>query len=194
VKRILAKALASAFIPLFDAWAVDLYREADFRPLTADARAWRSGDSLTVLVMETSSAATTADTSAKRKTDAGLGGTWDFGPSTRKGDASLNASNGFNGAARTQRAGKLLAQITVAVTAVEANGDLRIAGEQLLDINEEQQRIRIEGRVRRTDIGENNAVVSNRIADAKIFYTGQGVLSEGQRPGLIHRVLTWLGL
>ena len=40
----------------------------------------------------------------------------------------------------------------------------------------------------------NNSVVSNRIADAKIHYVGDGVLADGQKPGLITRVLTWLGL
>ena len=80
------------------------------------------------------------------------------------------------------------------MTGIEPNGDLRVAGDQLVDINDEQQKIRIEGRVRRHDIGENNAVVSNRIAEAKIYYSGEGTLSEGQRPGFLSRVLTWLGL
>jgi flagellar L-ring protein precursor FlgH len=96
--------------------------------------------------------------------------------------------------ARTQRAGRLLAQITVSVVALEPNGDLQIAGEQLLEVNNEKQMIRLEGHVRPQDIGENNAVVSNRIANASIHYVGDGVLAEGQRPGWITRVLTWMGL
>lgn len=186
--------MAAALLGASASGAVDLYREGDYRPLTADARAHRVGDSLTVLVMETSSAASTADTTSKRKTDLGITGLWDVGLSTKKGEIALDANNGFGGAARTQRSGRLLAQITVTVTGIEPNGDLRVAGDQLVDINDEQQKIRIEGRVRRHDIGENNAVVSNRIAEAKIYYSGEGTLSEGQRPGFLSRVLTWLGL
>ena len=80
------------------------------------------------------------------------------------------------------------------VVGIEPNGDLRIAGDQLLEVNDEKQMISLEGKVRPEDVSENNSVVSNRIADAKIHYVGDGVLADGQKPGLITRVLTWLGL
>ena len=64
----------------------------------------------------------------------------------------------------------------------------------MLEVQDEQQRIRLEGRVRSQDIGENNSVVSNRIAEARIQYVGDGPLAAGQKVGLITRVLTWLGL
>ncbi|HWI12293.1 MAG TPA: flagellar basal body L-ring protein FlgH, partial [Burkholderiaceae bacterium] len=131
---------------------------------------------------------------AKRKTDVGIAAVSDVGRFTRKGEISGNINNDFSGVARTQRAGKLLAQLTVTVVAIDPNGDLRIAGEQLLEVNDEKQMIRLEGKVRSEDIGDNNSVVSNRIADAKIHYVGDGVLADGQKPGLITRILTWLGL
>ena len=77
---------------------------------------------------------------------------------------------------------------------IEANGDLRVAGEQVVEVNNEEQMIRLEGRVRPHDISETNAVVSSRIADARIQYVGDGVLAEGQRQGWITKVLTWMGL
>lgn len=174
--------------------AADLYRDGDYRPLTADIRAARVGDSLTVLVLESSSAASSADTNSRRRAEAGLAGVLETTPRTERGQLSLNTTNNFDGGARTQRAGKLLAQLTVTVVGVEPNGDLRIAGDQLVDVNDEQQKIKLEGRVRRQDINENNAVVSSRIADARIYYSGEGVLADGQRPGLITKVLRWLGL
>jgi len=174
--------------------AADLYQEATYRSIVADVKAHRLGDSLTVLVMETSSAASTADTNAKRATDVSIHALSDVGRFTRKGEMGANVNNDFSGVARTQRAGKLLAQITVTVVGVEPNGDLRIAGEQLLEVNDEKQMISLEGKVRPEDVSENNSVVSNRIADAKIHYVGDGVLADGQKPGLITRVLTWLGL
>lgn len=174
--------------------AADLFREGEYRPLTADSRAYRLGDTLTVLVVETSSASSTADTGTKRNTEAAISGSVQTRTVDRRTEAQLGIDNNFTGGARTARAGKLLAQISVSVVAVEPNGDLRIAGDQLLDINDEQQKIRIEGRVRRQDIGENNAVVSSRLAEARIYYSGEGVLAEGQRPGLVAKVLRWLGL
>lgn len=189
VSMVLCASLASA-----PAWAADLYQEGQYRALAADVKAHRVGDSLTVLVMETSSAAATADTSARRKTDVGMTALVDVGRHTRAGEINAHVNNDFNGAAKTQRAGRLLAQLTVSVVAIEPNGDLRVAGEQTLEVNDEQQKIRLEGRVRPQDIGDNNAVVSNRIADARIQYAGDGVLADGQKTSLITKVLTWLGL
>jgi flagellar L-ring protein FlgH len=195
MKRCLATACAvTVTLAAAPALAVDLYQEQQYRPLVADARARHIGDSITVQVLETSSASASADTNTKRQTEAGIGGTWDIGPSTRTGSAKGNISNDFKGGARTQRAGRLLASLTVTVVGVEANGDLRIAGEQVLEVNNEEQMIRLEGRVRPQDISENNAVVSTRIADARIQYVGDGVLAEGQRQGWITKALTWLGL
>src|SRR3990167_8568206 len=111
------------------AWSADLYQEGQYRSLVGDVKAYRVGDSLTVLVMETSSAAQTADTTAKRKTDVGMNAVVDVGRQNRAGEINGHVNNDFSGAARTQRAGKLLAQITVTVMAVEANGDLRVSGE-----------------------------------------------------------------
>jgi flagellar L-ring protein precursor FlgH len=186
--------LIAALASTAGAWSADLYQEGQYRSLVGDVKAHRVGDSLTVMVLETSSAASTADTSAKRKTDAAVTGVVDIGSRRRTGEIAGQVHNDFSGVARTQRAGRLLAQITVSVTAVEENGDLRVAGEQLVEVNDEQQKIRLEGKVRPQDIGENNAVVSSRIADARIHYVGDGVLAEGQRPGWITRMLTWLGL
>jgi flagellar L-ring protein precursor FlgH len=192
--RLASLALTLCLAGAWPAAAVDLYREGEYRPLTADARAFRVGDTLSVLVVETSSASSSADTGTRRNTDAALSGSVQTRSVDRRGEVTLAADNNFTGGARTARAGKLLAQIAVTVVGVEPNGDLRISGEQLLDVNDEQQRIRIEGRVRRNDIGESNSVVSSRIADARIYYSGEGVLAEGQRPGWITRVLRWLGL
>lgn len=188
---VIALATAQAGAP---AWSADLYQEGRFRSLVADVKAHRAGDNLTVLVMETSSAAASADTSTQRSTEASVAGVIDLRGPRRTGSLSGQISNDFSGGARTQRAGRLLAQLTVSVIAVEPNGDLRVAGEQTLEVNNEQQLIRLEGKVRPQDIGENNSVLSSRIADARITYVGEGALAEGQRVSLVTRILTWLGL
>jgi flagellar L-ring protein precursor FlgH len=84
--------------------------------------------------------------------------------------------------------------LTVTVKGVAENGDLLIAGEQLLEINNERQQIKVEGRVRPHDISDVNTVLSTRIADAKISYVGDGDLADRQRPSWWHRLLTWFGL
>ncbi|WP_332879663.1 flagellar basal body L-ring protein FlgH [Massilia sp. S19_KUP03_FR1] len=174
----------------FPAAADDLYNEKTFRPLAADKRAHLPGDVLTVLIYENSSATTSADTTLKRSNDVSLRANAD----QHSHAAAVGMGNDFNGGGSVQRQGKLLAQMSVSVTGVAPNGDLLVAGEQLLEINSDRQRIRVEGRVRPLDITEANAVLSSRLADAKISYLGDGDLSNRQRPGLWSRLFNWVGL
>ncbi len=171
--------------------AQSLYDEKTYRPLTADNKAFRVGDVLTVQVLENSAAQVNADTGTRRGNN--LRGELDrpkLGPVT----VGLGISGDFDGGGRTTRAGKLLAQLSVTVREVYPNGDLRVSGEQLLLINDEQQRIDLEGRVRPLDISDGNVVVSSRLADARITYVGQGELAERQRPAWWRKVFDWLGL
>lgn len=171
--------------------AVSLYDEASYRALTSDRRAQRPGDLLTVMVFESASASASTDTSTGKSGGLGLGLETNFTPGRT---AKLSLSEDFSGRGRIQRSGKLAAQLTVVVRSVEANGDLIVSGQQLLRVNDERQEIVLAGRVRPSDIGENNTVSSSRLADAQISYVGDGTLSEKQSPGVISRVLSWLGL
>lgn len=186
--------LLALLTPAQAASAADLYREDQYRALLADQRARRVGDLLTVQVLENASASATADLRSQRKHDASLGVSAQDSQRPYRAGLGANLSDSHDGSARTQRAGRVLAQITVTVTSVEPNGDLRIRGEQQLELNGEQQRIGIEGRVRPQDINDTNTVVSSRLADARIRYLGDGVLAEAQRPGWLSRVMRWLGL
>jgi flagellar L-ring protein precursor FlgH len=107
--------------------------------------------------------------------------------------AAVSANNDFGGGGTVQRQGKLLAQMSVSVVGVAANGDLLVAGEQVLEINSDRQKIRVEGRVRPLDISDANAVLSSRLADAKISYLGDGDLANRQRPGFWSRLFQWAG-
>lgn len=171
--------------------AESLYSEQRFRPLTADNKAFRVDDVITVQVYENASAAANADTATRRKND--VGGNLTV---TRMAPiaANLNVAGDFDGGGRTSRAGKVLALLTVRVQEVLPSGDLRVAGEQLLVINGEQQRINLEGRVRPLDISDGNVVLSTRIADARITYVGEGDLSERQTRAWWRKVLDFLGL
>lgn len=184
------RALAFLLLVCGTAGAENLYNPQNFRPLVGDVRAYRVGDNLTILVLENSSAASSADTNGRRNTDVGFS----LFDSVNNNRVGARFNNDFDGRGTTQRAGKLLAQLTVRVEAVDPNGDLWVRGDQTLEINDEKQQIRLEGRVRPQDISENNTVVSNRLSDAKISYQGDGVLAERQKPGLLARLLIWLGL
>lgn len=170
--------------------ADSLFKPGSYQALASDVRARRPGDLITVMVCENASASSTADTSAGRDASVGVA----LNRATRAISGGLTTSSTTDGRGRTQREGKVLAQITVTVKEVGANGDLLIAGEQVLEINDEKQRIFVEGRIRPQDIGDNNAVLSTRIANARIRYSGQGDLSDRQRPAWWQRFLTLFGV
>lgn len=170
--------------------AESLYREQDFRPLVGDRKAFRPGDSLTILVLENASATASANTTTEKKGELGMSAKT---PMYDK-NAAINLSDEFTGGGKIQRSGKLLAQITVTVQSIEPNGELNVQGEQLVEVNSEKQSIKLEGRVRPSDISETNTVPSSRLANARISYIGDGILGEKQRPGVLTRILSWLGL
>lgn len=169
--------------------ADNLYNENNYRSLASDKRAHLPGDVLTVLIYENSSATSNADTNLKRKTDIGA----QVSVNQKNNKAGLAVNNDFDAGGSVQRSGKLLAQMSVTVTGIEDNGDLMVRGQQLLEINSDQQRITVEGRVRPLDIADNNTVLSTRLADAKISYAGYGDLANHQRPGFWSKLFTWVG-
>ncbi|WP_440534009.1 flagellar basal body L-ring protein FlgH [Variovorax sp. YR566] len=189
---LLSLVLAAALSFAQSAAAESLYQEGSFRPLTADNKAFRVGDSLTIQVFENSSATTSANTGTRRAND--ISGSVTQTGNRVVGQLGIGVTGEFDGGGRTQRANKLLATLTVTVLEVLANGELRVAGEQLLTVNEELQKVNLEGRVRPQDISDGNVVLSTRLADARITYVGEGDVSDRTRRSVWRRVFDWLGL
>lgn len=170
--------------------ADDLYAATSYDALAADHRALRIGDNVTIVVTEIASA--TAD--ARTSFDKAFSLTGSYALHNRTGDGKLAANNTYDGGAQTERTDKLIARLTVSVVGIEPDASLRVKGQQEIVINGERQKFLLEGRVRTLDIGPDNTVLSSRLSDAKISYTGRGVLNDSQRAGLIPRLLGWLRL
>ena len=183
-------ALAAALV-LTAAGSQSLYDEGLWRGYTADHKAYRPGDILTVQVFENSSATTSADTGTHRANH--LSAEFAHGNGRTK-QASLGVAGDFDGGGRTQRASRLLATVSVTVQEVLPGGQLRIAGTQDVMVNEESQRVSLEGLVRPVDITDGNLVQSTRIAQARITYVGEGDVTERSRRAWWRRLLDALGL
>ena len=180
-------ALCGAAAP---ALADSLYNPQTYRSLVADRKAMRPGDKLTVLIVENTSAQTTANTQTEKSALPSLRLRL---PNTSH-DSFIGLSEQFEGSGRTDRGGRLLGTITVVVESIDPNGDLNVRGEQFIEINDEKQAIKLEGSVRPDDLRENNTVLSSRIANARISYVGEGVLGSRQTPGLLSLIFSLLGL
>lgn len=182
-----------------------LWQEENGRAyLYEDLRAMRIGDVLTVKIVEKHKGSKSADTAAQREStiENGLAGTG-IGylglPGIRLNDEArrglgidASAKNKFSGKGATNREDTLTGTISVIVTEVLPNGDLRIEGRRDVTVNSEKQLMTISGIVRRVDVDTKNTVLSSAIADAKIEYSGLGVVDDVQRPGWLVRVLDWI--
>lgn len=161
-----------------------------YRGIAADQRAYRVGDILTVKVLEAARARSGASTDANSDVRIRAAAT----TNGFQGDAMAALSAGNAGAAETSRVGELRTQLSVQVLAVAPDGTLTVEGAQSLVINGEDQRIMLSGLVRPGDISADNSVWSHRIANARVEFSGTGVVSESQRQSIVYRALKWLRL
>jgi flagellar L-ring protein precursor FlgH len=171
--------------------AQDLYRHDNWAAFASDRRASQVGDIVTVIILENSTAANSAQTGTRRESR--IGGEISAGAALNE-SAALGVRGNFDGAGQTSRSGRMVAQLSVRVDQVYPNGDLAISGAQALNIGGERTNIRIRGRIRPMDISGANTVLSGRIADAMIDYDGSGFASRSARPGLLQRVFSFLGI
>lgn len=168
--------------------AESIYDEKTYQPLTHDHRAHTEGDLLTILIYESASSSTSADTDADKELDVALAARVD----DTDHDAELGITNESSGGGTINRTGRLVASVSVTVVSIDSNGELSVKGEQSIEFNNENQFITLEGRVRPQDISADNTVLSNRVADAKIKYVGEGLLGSRQKPGFITNFFNWL--
>jgi flagellar L-ring protein precursor FlgH len=164
-----------------------------------DTRAVRVGDALVVHINETPNAqgSATTDLSHNSTGNSGMTGLLGLVPVLKRAYPALDPSTLFsyasqttyNGAGDTARSGQLAGDIAVRVVREMPNGDLFLEGTKVLLINNEEYHLYVSGLVRPTDIAQDNSIVSSRIADAQIEFTGRGDVSEQQRKGWLARIL-----
>jgi flagellar L-ring protein FlgH len=163
------------------------------RSLFADPKAARAGDAVMVLVVETSSASNDASTSSDRESNLSMNASGKVSTSNiPEVSLGVGTGNSFKGSGATSTRGSIRAKISARVDSVLANGDLVITGHRTIIVNGEEQRITLSGIVRPPDILADNSVYSYNIAEARIAFEGNGVVSSAQGPGWITKLLHWL--
>lgn len=168
--------------------------------LFMDTRARRVGDIVTISIVESSKASNNADTDTSRSSSVSMSISNFLGLENNDrfpsgsgfdpfGSITGTTNNTFKGSGATNRSGELAASITARVTEVLPNGNLKILGKREITINNEKQYLALTGIIRPRDISSENVVLSTYISDAKIVYTGTGVVNDRQNPGWLARVL-----
>jgi flagellar L-ring protein precursor FlgH len=175
---------------LQEALADSLFSEDNYFSLVADKRALRVGDALTVIIIESSEAVSASDRSLDRSynisADIGVGnddesGGVDFGVDREAGTV-------------TQREGTLKAAITLEVTEIDPSGNLVVEGEQRIAVDGKEQLMSVSGRIRPVDVSNDNTVLSSRLINARILYSGYDVTEDGKKRNVLYRFLSGLGV
>ncbi|APH73630.1 flagellar basal body L-ring protein FlgH [Aquibium oceanicum] len=161
--------------------------------LFKDARALSVGDILTVFISINDKATLNneSDRSRTSKRTFGIGGgyDWDGVGSSGAADFDLNSKSDSTGSGATARSENIRLSVAAVVTEVLPNGNLIIRGSQEVRVNAELRILTIAGIVRPADIGAQNSIPYERIAEARISYGGRGRLTEVQQPAYGQQIL-----
>ncbi len=173
------------------AMAADLYRPGNWVSIASDRKASQVGDIVTLLVIENDSASNSVTKGSRKRNsiDIGVDTSLDFSES-----ASATLGGSYEGQGSNARTDRMVARLSVTVAEVYPNGDMRVTGMQRLKINGEATIINLSGRVRPDDLTADNTLLSWRLADAVIDYDGKGFASRSAKPGVVTKILSFLGL
>ncbi|NJD37904.1 MAG: flagellar basal body L-ring protein FlgH [Geobacter sp.] len=167
--------------------------------LTEDGKARRVGDIVTIIVTETASASKQAATTTGRSSQISAGIpnmlgleeskiiTSNFADLSKLLNAS--ASSEFDGSGSTTRKESLTATISAKVIDLLPNSNLLIEGRRNVRVNNEEQIVTVKGTIRQRDITAENTINSIYVADAQITYSGEGIISDRQKPGWLMNVI-----
>ena len=170
-----------------------------FTDLFITAKAKRIGDIVTIKIVESSKASNKATTSTGRGSSLSgqLNSIFNFENKYTSDQASFNPfgavkgglDSEFEGNGATSRSGDLSAYISARIVDRLPNGNYMISGTREVQINNEKQYIVLKGIIRPRDISSENVILSTYISDAKIAYSGNGIIDDRQKPGWASNVL-----
>lgn len=170
-----------------------------------DFRAWQPMDIITIIITEKSTGNKQADTSAKTGSSFVAGIKNFFGyendiidrNSKADGTAKIDLANlvnasvesEFNAEGETTRSDSLNAKLSAMIVEVLPGGVLRIEGERIISVNNEEQIMVISGLARTRDINSENQIDSTRIANMRVDYFGRGTVGSPQFGGWFGNLL-----
>ena len=162
--------------------------QGSYVALTSGARAGQVGDILTIQLVERTIASKSNSAGTTRDGSFGLtppttGPLSLFNPS----DVSAGGNQQFKGKGDAAQSNMLSGEVTVTVAAVYPNGTMLVKGEKLITLNRGDERVQIAGLVRAADVSPENRVLSTRVANAHIRYTGEGEIARASKQGWLQR-------
>lgn len=102
---------------------------------------------------------------------------------------SASSTSDVTGNGTLKRSEQINLRVAATVSQVLPNGNLVVVGRQQVRVNQELRDMQVGGIIRPQDIGSDNTVKHDRLAEARISYGGRGTISDVQRPRYGQEVL-----
>jgi len=164
--------------------------------LFGDSKAYRVGDLITIVLQEEMNSIKGVSNNLNRKSTnsllsglqrAALAGasafSWPWMIASDQLDAETEQELKNESSGSTGHANKLFGQISASVVRVLSNKNLVVRGEKLITLNQGDEYIQISGIIRPEDVLPDNTVLSFRVANAQITYSGSGEVHDATRAG-----------
>lgn len=184
-----------SFALVYPVLADSIWNEESASPYSTQ-KAYKVGDVVNVIILESSTAKNLAGTKTDVKDDLGLKLTQTIqrlypviGPSNQ---VTGQFTNKYSGSGQTTRGSSVQARVAAWVTDVLPNGNLAIKGRHKIEVNDEIQEIVFTGIVRPKDISGANTIYSYQVASANLSIKGTGTVAESEAPGWLTRIFNWI--
>jgi flagellar L-ring protein FlgH len=157
-----------------------------FSNLARDDKAYRTGDTLTINILEQTTATNSSNVKTARSFSAssGIGAFFGIIPANSglQNMFSPQSQNALNGQAQTASSSLLNTSLQGMVMAVLPNGYLVVQADRTVKMDNQWQHVILRGLVRPDDVASNNIVSSSAISNLEVEIQGKGVISDGTRP------------
>ena len=165
-----------------------IYQSGYDMRLFEDNKAMRVGDVLTIKLQELTQANKADDLEAKKDNSILASAPMILGNPTSV-ETEIRTTKNFKGEGEANQSNSLRGDISVTVTEVLPNGNLKVRGEKRVTLNQGNEYIRLSGIVRPVDIDPANTISSDKVADATIMYTGDGAMADASKMGWLSRII-----
>lgn len=154
--------------------------------LYQDRIAYHVGDILTIRLEEQTQGQKKTKTKTEKNATNQFAVNEAFGANLSNGLAlDTTSDQKFDGNGESNQQNELNGKISVTVLRVLSNGNMMVQGESWVTINFGREYIQLSGIVRPQDIEPDNIISSQRVANARITYSGNGQVANASRGGIL---------
>jgi flagellar L-ring protein precursor FlgH len=168
-----------------------LFSASSYRPAFEDSRARLLGDIVTIQIVESLSASQVTASTVNRNTSADTSITPPLpgliGADLLNLNMAAKTNNDFSGKGGTTAANTFTGSITTTVVDVLPNGNLVVAGEKQIGVNQNVDVMRFSGTVDPRLLQPNNIISSIQVANVRVESKGRGAQGEAQTVGWLSR-------